>query len=136
MMSYNIVEIEGIGKMNARKLVKAGVRSTGALLKNCCERKGRAAIAKETGIDAKRLLKWTNHADLMRIRGIGGQFSELLEAAGVDTVKELRRRNAKNVTAKMAVIYRRKRIARRCPSQAMVEDWIKQAGQLKPLVSH
>ena len=83
-MAYKIDQIEGIGEVYAEKLIAAGIATTDDLLEKCAAAKGRIAIAEETGISRKLILKWTNHADLMRINGIAGQFSELLEAAGVD----------------------------------------------------
>ena len=88
-MSYKIIEIEGIGAKFAERLQVAAIYSTNDLLKACGSRKGRDETAEKTGISASQLLKWTNMADLMRVSGIGEEFSELLEAAGVDTVKEL-----------------------------------------------
>ena len=85
--TYSIVEIEGIGKANAKKLAKAGIKTTGALLRECASKAGRKAASKASGVDEKRILKWTNLADLMRVKGVATQFSELLEAAGVDTIK-------------------------------------------------
>ena len=135
-MSYRIVEIEGIGPAYAKKLAKAKIKTTGGLLKLCCDRKGRKAIAEDTGCSEAQLLKWANMADLMRISGVGQEFSELLEAAGVDTVKELRNRNAANLTAKMAEVNAKKKLTRRVPAASMVERWVKQAKQLKPVITH
>lgn len=135
-MSYPIQEIEGIGKKHGKALAKAGVKTTARLLKLCCDRKGRNAVAKETGLDPKQLLKWANMADLMRIRGIGHQYAELLEAAGVDTVKELRKRNAENLAAKMAEVQASKRLTRQAPGVLRVEDWIGQADRLDPVITH
>ena len=101
-MSYKIQEIEGIGPAHAEKLAAADIDTTGELLKLCCDAKGRKATAEKTGVSESQLLKWANMADLMRISGVARQYSELLEAAGVDTVKELRNRNAANLAAKMA----------------------------------
>lgn len=86
-MAYKIIEIEGIGESYARKLEEAGVKTTDDLLAMCATPRGRAKLADETGISSKLILKWTNHADLFRIKGVAGQFAELLEAAGVDTVR-------------------------------------------------
>ena len=100
-MGYKIDQIEGIGATYAEKLQAAGVKTTEDLLEKCAAKKGRAALAEETGISEKLILKWTNHADLFRINGIAGQFAELLEAAGVDTVKELRHRVPANLHARL-----------------------------------
>ena len=91
-MGYKIIDVEGIGPVYAEKLQAAGVNTTEDLLEKCAAKKGRVAMAEATGISEKLILKWTNHADLFRIKGIAGQFAELLEAAGVDTVKEFRHR--------------------------------------------
>ena len=135
-MSYPIREIEGIGPTNAKKLAKANIKTTAGLLKLCCDRKGRKAMSTATGLSEKQLLKWANMADLMRISGIGQEFSELLEAAGVDTVKELRKRNAPNLTKKMAEVNAKKKLTRRVPSLSMVESWVAQATKLKPVITH
>lgn len=100
-MSYKIEEIEGIGPVMAEKLAKAEIKTTNDLLDTCSDKKGRSSTSELTGCSTTQLLKWVNMADLMRISGVGQEFSELLEAAGVDTVKELRNRNAANLTAAM-----------------------------------
>ena len=93
-MAYKVVDIEGVGATYAEKLAAAGINKVEELLAKCAAPAGRKALAEETGISDKLILKWTNHADLIRIHGVGPQFAELLEAAGVDTVKEFRHRNA------------------------------------------
>ena len=90
-MNYKIVDVEGIGAVYAEKLIAAGIKSTDALLEKCAKPAGRKELAEATGISPKLILTWANHTDLMRINGVGPQFAELLEAAGVDTVKEFRR---------------------------------------------
>lgn len=135
-MGYRIVELEGIGPANAKKLARADITSTEALLEKCADRKGRKLASAVTGCSEKQLLKWANMADLMRVRGVGQEFSELLEAAGVDTVKALRNRRADNLTKKMAEVNGAKKLTRRVPSQAMVERWVAQAKKLPPLITH
>ena len=135
-MSYSIDTIEGIGDTYADKLREAGIKTTGALLKKCCAKSGRAGLASETGISEKLILKWTNHADLMRIKGIGGEYAELLEAAGVDTIKELRRRNAENLATKMDEINAEKSLTRQVPNAGTLQGWIDQAKDLDPTVTH
>ena len=103
-MNYKIIDIEGIGDVYAPKLIAAGIETVEQLLDACEAPTGRKLIAEKTGISEKLILKWTNHADLFRINGIGPQFAELLEAAGVDTVKELRHRVAANLAAKVAEV--------------------------------
>lgn len=135
-MKYNIEEIEGIGPTYGEKLKGAGIADTEALLARCGGRKGRADVAKETGLDESRLLKWANMADLMRISGVGEEYSELLEAAGVDTVKELQHRNAENLAAKMAEVNETKKLTRALPAASQVASWIEQAKTLTPMISH
>jgi len=135
-MAYKIEEIEGIGPAYAAKLAPAGIKTTEELLKLCCNADGRKAVAEKTGLSTTQLLKWANLADLMRVSGIGSEFSELLEAAGVDTVKELRNRRADNLAAKMAEVNTLRKLARAVPSEKVVRDWIEQAKTLEPLISH
>ena len=135
-MGYKIEEIEGIGPAYAEKLAAADIKTTDALLKLCCDAKGRKATAEKTGLSEGQLLKWANMADLMRISGIGSEYSELLEAAGVDTVKELRNRNAENLAAKMAEVNETKKLTRALPAGKTVSKWIEQAGSLEPLITH
>jgi predicted flap endonuclease-1-like 5' DNA nuclease len=135
-MGYKIEEIEGIGAANAKKLAAAAISTTAGLLKLCCDAKGRKATAEKTGVSEGQLLKWANMADLMRISGVGSEYSELLEAAGVDTVKELRNRNAANLAAKMAEVNATKKLTRTVPSEKVVSKWVEQAGALDPLITH
>jgi len=138
----SIEEIEGIGPANAKKLRANGVRSCEALLKRGANKKGRKELAGATGFGESSILEWVNRADLMRVRGVGSEYSDLLEAAGVDTVKELRRRSAANLTKKMAEVNdatikkTRKSIVRRVPAQSMVERWVAHAKELDPVVTH
>jgi len=135
-MSYKIDEIEGIGPAMSKKLAQADIKTTDDLLKACCEKKGRVSTADATGCTTTQLLKWANMADLMRISGVGEEFSELLEAAGVDTVKELRNRNAANLAAAMATTNEEKKLTRVTPSEKTVQKWVDQAKTLKPLITH
>ena len=138
----SIETIEGVGSAYAKKLRAAGIRSCEALLKRGADKKGRDEVAAATGFSAGTILEWVNRADLMRIKGVGSEYSDLLEAAGVDTVKELRNRNAANLTAKMvevnnaAVKKTKKSIVRQVPAQSMVERWIDHAKTLPPAVTH
>ena len=138
----SIEAIEGIGKGKGKKLRSAGIASCERLLAEAGTKKGRKALAAETGIDQKQLLEWANRADLMRVKGIGSQYSDLLERAGVDTVKELRKRRPDNLSVKMIEINdkrvkkSKKTIVKRPPSQAMVEAWATQAKDMEPMVSH
>ena len=135
-MSYKISEIEGIGPSYAEKLAKADIQTTDDFLKLCCDAKGRKNTSETTGVSESQLLKWANMADLMRVSGIGSEYSELLEAAGVDTVKELRNRNAENLTTKMEEINNQKNLCRATPSQPTVEKWIEQAKTMEPVITH
>jgi predicted flap endonuclease-1-like 5' DNA nuclease len=135
-MSYKIDEIEGIGPAYAAKLGGAGIKTTEALLAACANPKGRKEMAAKTGLSEAQLLKWTNMADLMRINGVGEEYSELLEAAGVDTVKELKMRKADNLAAKMAEVNAVKKLTRTVPSAAMVAKWVEQAKSLPSAISY
>ncbi len=135
-MGYKIDEIEGIGPSYREKLAKAGIKSTDDFLSSCCGAKGRKDAAASTGISEKLLLNWANKADLMRIKGVGPQYSELLEAAGVDTVKELRNRKADNLAVKMAEINEKKKLARTSPSTSVVAGWVEAAKTMEPKISH
>ncbi|MCX6589845.1 MAG: DUF4332 domain-containing protein [Acidobacteria bacterium] len=131
-----IEEIEGVGPAYAVKLAEAGVPTVESLLEQGGAAKGRAALADKTGISEKLILRWVNHADLIRLKGVGPQFAELLEAAGVDTVKELRTRNAANLAAKLIEINEAKNIAGTTPTAKQVDAWIEEAKTLEPKVSH
>lgn len=135
-MSYAIEEIEGIGPSYAEKLGAAGIKSTDDLLAQCGSAKGRKDTAGTTGLSEKQLLKWANMADLMRIKGVGEEYSELLEAAGVDTVKELQHRNAENLAKKMAEVNEEKKLTRQVPTEKTVAGWVEQAKTLDPTISH
>lgn len=135
-MSYRVEEIEGIGAIMGKKLGEAGIVTTADLLACCGSAKGRKSVATATGIDEKKLLAWVNMADLMRISGVAGEFSELLEAAGVDTVRELQHRNVENLVARMAAVNEERKLTRRVPHAAEVEKWVEQAKTLPPMVTH
>ncbi len=135
-MAYKIIEIEGIGDTYAEKLEAVGIKTTEDLLKACATPAGRKKIAEETGISSKLILKWTNHADLFRIKGVGGQFAELLEAAGVDTVKEFRHRVAANLHSKMEEVNEAKNLCNRVPSVGELEKMIEQAKELEPVITY
>lgn len=135
-MAYKIDEIEGIGPKYAERLQAAGVKTTEDLLNVCGSRKGREAFAAQTEFSTSQLLKWANMADLMRISGVGEEFSELLEAAGVDTVKELATRNAENLAAKMKEVNEAKKLTRAVPAASQVQKWVDQAKSLEPAISH
>ena len=132
----NINSIEGIGPAMATKLAKQGIRSTEGLLTKGADRKGRRVLAKETGISDKQILAWVNKADLMRVRGVGEEYSDLLEAAGVDTARELAVRNPFNLHTALQVVNDQKALVRRSPSLTEVETWVKEAKKLDPIVTY
>ncbi|KXK15477.1 MAG: hypothetical protein UZ14_CFX002000498 [Chloroflexi bacterium OLB14] len=130
-------EIEGIGAAYAAKLNKAGVRGVNGLLQAGGTAKGRQELAKATGFNAKTILEWVNRADLFRIKGIGSQYSDLLEAAGVDTVVELGKRKPESLLASFEKANSgKKRLVRQLPSLSQVKNWIKQAKSLKRAVQY
>lgn len=135
-MSYPIEKIEGIGPVYGEKLKGIGITNTGALLDRAKDPKGRKDVASESGIDGDLILKWTNMADLMRIKGVGEEYSELLEVAGVDTVKELRNRNPANLHKAMDEANDAKKLVRQMPSAKDVEDWVAQAKALPPMMTY
>lgn len=135
-MSYRITDIEGIGKVMGDKLIAAGVNKTSDLLDRGASAKGRTELAAATGLSKEQILKWVNMADLMRVKGVGEEYSELLEAAGVDTVKELRNRKAENLTEKMAEVNESRKLVRRAPNLSEVTRWVEFAKTLDPMVSH
>ena len=135
-MIYKIIDIQGIGPVYAEKLIAAGIETVDQLLEKGASAKGRQALEEETGIRHDLVLTWVNHADLFRVKGVGPQFAELLEAAGVDTVKELRNRNAANLAAKMLEVNEAKHLCRRTPVEKEVAKFIEIAKQLEPKVTH
>ncbi|MGF1462405.1 MAG: DUF4332 domain-containing protein [Maricaulaceae bacterium] len=135
-MAYKITEIEGIGPAYQVKLESQDITTTDALLEACATPKGRQTLAEACDISPKLVLKWANMADLMRIKGVGEEYSELLEVAGVDTVKELKHRNAANLTAKMAEVAEEKGLVRRPPSESEVARWIEQAQSLPAVLTY
>ena len=132
----NLTKIEGLGAEDAAVLVDAGVRTIDALLAAAGSAAGRRSLVKQTGIDAAMILEWVNRADLMRIKGVGSEFSDLLEASGVDSVKELATRKPANLQAKMAEVNHRENLVRRTPSVAEVERWVAEAKDLPVAVTH
>ena len=135
-MDYKIIDIEGVGEVYAEKLIAAGINKVSELLDKCAAPKGRKELAEATGISEKLILRWTNHADLFRINGVGPQFAELLEAAGVDTVKEFRHRVAENLQPKLAEVNEQKNICNRVPAVSEIQKMIDQAKELEPKVTY
>lgn len=131
-----IDNIEGIGPAYADRLRAAGVRSTRALLERGGNPKGRKELAATLNIDETRILEWVNHADLFRVRGIGSEYSDLLEAAGVDTVPELRQRNAIALYEALVKTNEEKKLVRKLPNQEQVADWVEQAKTLPRVIEY
>lgn len=135
-MAKKIEDIEGIGPKTGQAFRDAGIRTVDQLLEAACSKKGRRLLAEKTDITEARVLKCVNMADLFRINGVASQYAELLEVAGVDTVKELRNRNAENLATKMIDINAEKKIVRKPPSAKTVASWVEQAKALPPKISH
>ena len=131
-----LTDIEGIGPVYSQKLKTAGVSSTDALLKKGATPKGRQAIANKSGISGKLIMRWVNHSDLFRLEGVAGEYAELLEAAGVDTVPELAQRNAEHLCQKLAEVNEAKKLVRVVPVQGQVEKWVEQAKTLPRIVNY
>lgn len=130
-MTYGVRKIAGVGPAVAKKLAAADIRTTDALLDASRGRRERRLLSERTGLPERQLRKFVNMADLMRIRGIGGDFAELLGASGVRTVRDLSRRSAFNLATKMSTVNTARRLSRRAPSAPMVERWIAQARELR-----
>jgi predicted flap endonuclease-1-like 5' DNA nuclease len=131
-----LTDIEGIGDNWAACLKTAGVRSVTALLTKGATPTGRRHLAEQSGVSEDKILEWVNHADLYRVRGIGSEYSDLLEAAGVDTVPELAQRNPAHLLEKMAAVNQEKRLVRRLPVISQVEDWVAQAKELPRVITY
>ena len=131
-----IEEIEGIGPAYAEKLRAADVATVESLLETAGPAAGRAALAGKTGIDAKLLLEWTNHADLFRLKGVASEYADLLEAAGVDSCPELAHRTADNLAAKLVEVNEAKHLVRSLPSAKTIAGWIDEAKTLPKVVTH
>ena len=128
--------VKGIGDVYAQKLMDAGINNTDELLEICKTPASRKRVADETGISNDLILTWTNHIDLFRINGVREQFAELLEAAGVDTVPELARRNATNLHEKMVEVNEAEKLSGRIPSVNQLTDWIEQAKKLPRVIEY
>ncbi|MDH3637960.1 MAG: DUF4332 domain-containing protein [Gammaproteobacteria bacterium] len=135
-MAKSIEAIEGIGPAYGAKLRAVGCVSPARLLKAGATRKGRKEVAEKSGVSESIILRCVNMADLFRIKGVATQYAELLEASGVDTVKELRNRSPQNLTAKMREVNAQKRLCRQAPSEKMVSNWVSQAKSLTPMVTY
>lgn len=132
----SLIKIEGIGEKYATKLKMLGVSTTEALLERGKTPKGRQELSEKTGITEKQILEWVNLADLFRIKGVGEEYSDLLEEAGVDTVVELAQRNGDNLYQSLLAANREKKLVRKMPTLGQVKDWIEQAKKLPRIVSY
>ena len=135
-MAYKIIDIEGIGAVYSEKLIKAGIETPAKLLKKCASPAGRKALEEKINISGDLILKWTNHADLFRIKGVAPQFAELLEASGVDTVKELQHRVPENLQKKLEETNKQKHMVGRVPALKEVVKMINQAKELPAIVTY
>jgi predicted flap endonuclease-1-like 5' DNA nuclease len=131
-----IVDVEGIGPAYAAKLQKAGVKTTDELLARGAKPKGRDELEKATGISHGKILEWVNHVDLYRLNGVASEYSDLLEAAGVDSPVELAHRVPAKLAAKLAEVNAAKKLVRRVPTEKVVAGWIEQAKKLPKIVEH
>lgn len=131
-----LLEVEGIGEVYEKKLKEAGVKSLEALLEIGASPKGRKELAEKSGISGDLILRWVNHADLFRIRGVGEEYSDLLEAAGVDTVIELAQRNPENLFKKLVEVNQAKALVRRVPTPVQVTAWVEQAANLERKITY
>ena len=131
-----VIDIEGVGPAYAAKLEAAGVKGTDALLKMGATPKGRKELAEKSGITEKLILEWVNRVDLYRIKGVGSEYSDLLENAGVDTVVELANRKPENLVVKMTEVNAAKHLVRKLPTLTQVQDWVKQAKELPRVISY
>ncbi len=131
-----IIEIEGIGPAYTAKLRLAGITTVEGLLEMGRSRKGRSEIAKKSGLSEHQILEWVNRADLARVQGVGSEYADLLEAAGVDSCAELAQRNAANLSAKLAEVNAAKNLVRALPAPVVVEGWIEEAKRIKIAVEH
>ncbi len=125
-----LTQIEGIGAVYAQKLQEAGIGTLDHLLEKGGSPQGRKEIAEKAGVSEKHVLRWANMADLFRIKGIGEEYADLLEAAGVDTVPELAQRNPENLQTKLAEVNEEKKLVRRVPTEPEVSGWVEQAKKL------
>lgn len=132
----SIIDIEGIGPVYKKKLNAIGVKTTDQLLLLGASPKGREELAAEADIPEKLILEWVNLSDLMRIKGVGEEYSDLLEEAGVDTVKELRNRNPDNLYEAIVATNKKKKLVRRTPSLKSVKKWVAEAKALPPIVTY
>lgn len=131
-----IIDVEGIGPVYTQRLSAIGITTTNKLLKKGATPKGREELAQKSGISSNLILEWVNHADLFRIKGVGEEYSDLLEEAGVDTVPELAQRNPENLYTKLVQVNQQKRLVRQLPSLRQVADWVEQAKTMPRMIHY
>jgi predicted flap endonuclease-1-like 5' DNA nuclease len=131
-----LISVEGIGDVYAAKLKEVGIKTVEAFLEAGKTPKGRKEVAAKTGISDVLILEWVNRVDLFRIKGVGEEYSDLLEAAGVDTVPELAQRNAENLHGALAAVNEQKKLVRQLPTLSQVSSWIEQAKALPRIVTY
>ena len=131
-----LTDIEGIGDVYAQKLITGGIKTTRDLLREGATTQGRKSIAEKTSVSEKNILEWVNHLDLYRVKGVGGQYADLLEEAGVDTVVELAQRNPDNLYQKLQAVNQEKKLVRKLPTPFQVKNWIDQAAKLPRVISY
>lgn len=135
-MAYKVIAIEGVGEEYAKKLNEIGIKYAEDFLESVRTPAQRKEIAEKTGISPKLIMKWANHCDLMRINGIGPQYAEFLEVAGVDTVKELSHRVPENLLAKLEEVNNVREMTKRVPALKEVRRYVKEAGELPPVLEY
>jgi hypothetical protein len=129
-ISYPITSLEGVSADEAEALRQAGIRTTGKLLEAAKDPKGRKALSERTGIDSKKLLRWANFADCLRVNGLGKEYAELLRQVGVETVRDLRYRNPAHLAERMADANKKRKLVRLVPSEKAIGRWINYAKKL------
>src|SRR5262245_23756149 len=132
----DVIEIEGVGEVYGQKLKQAGIATSESLLEQGATRAGREKIAQATGISDRLILRWVNHVDLFRLKGVQTQYAELLEAAGVDSVPELAQRNPANLHSALVQVNEAKKLVRKLPTAEQVAEWVGQAKTLPRVVTH
>jgi predicted flap endonuclease-1-like 5' DNA nuclease len=132
----SVIDVEGIGEVYGTKLKEAGIATTNVLLKEGASPAGRKKIAKDTGIGHALILRWINHVDLFRIKGVQKQYAELLEASGVDSIPELAQRDPAHLQPKMAAVNEKKKLVRKLPTVDQVADWVAQAKKLPRTITY
>lgn len=135
-MSYPIADLDGIDQETIAALKSVGIRTTAKLLEAAKDVKGRQALAEQTGVSQKQLLRWANMADRMRVRGLGRDYARLLPEVGVDTVRELKYRNPARLAQAMAELNRKRKLVRFLPSEKAVVRWIEHAKKLSPKITY